>query len=81
MDSGIRNTLKPSEDQADKKTITWYKSVVGSLMWPAIYIRPDISYAVGVLSRYCSNPSLFYCKYLQRVMCYLVGTLDVGLVI
>ena len=81
IDSGTGNTLKPPENQADKKIITWYKSVVGSLMWPAIHIRPDITYAVGVLSRYCSNSSLLYCKYLQRVMRYLAGTLDVGLVI
>lgn len=70
----------PSEDQADKETISWYQSVVGSLMWPAIHTRPDIAYAVGVLSRYCSNPGPFHCKYLQRVMRYLLGTLDIGLV-
>ncbi len=80
MDPGTGNTLKPSEDQADKETITWYQSVVGSLMWPAIHTRPDIAYAVGVLSRYCSNPSPLHCKYLQRVMRYLAGTLDIGLV-
>lgn len=80
MEPGIGNTLIPSEDQADKKTITWYQLVVGSLMWPAIHTRPDIAYAVGVLSRYCSNPSPLHCKYLQRIMRYLTGTLDVGLV-
>lgn len=80
MEPGIGNTLTPSEDQADKETITWYQSVVGSLMWPAIHTRPDIAYAVGVLSRYCSNPSSLHCKYLQRIMRYLAGTLDVGLV-
>lgn len=68
MDSRIGNTLMPSEDQADNDTITWYQSVVGSLMWAAIHTRPDIAYAVGVLSRYCSNLSSHHCKYLQRVM-------------
>lgn len=80
MEPGAGNTLMPSEDQADKETISWYQSVVGSLMWPAIHTRPDIAYAVGVLSRYCSNPGPFHCKYLQRVIRYLLGTLDVGLV-
>lgn len=80
MVPGIGNTLEPSKDQADAETITWYQPVVGSLMWPAIHTRPDISYAVGVLRRYCSNPSPLHCKYLQHTMRYLVGTLDLGLV-
>lgn len=80
MDPGAGNTIMPSEDQADKETITWYQSVVGSLMWPAMHTRPDIAYAVGVLSRYCSNPGPLHCKYLQRIMRYLASTLDVGLV-
>ena len=80
MDQGAGNTLMPSEDQADKDTITWYQSVVGSLMWPAMHTRPDIAYSVGVLSRYCSNPSPLHCKYLQRIMRYVAGTLDLGLV-
>ena len=80
MDPGAGNTLMPSEDQADKKTITWYQSVVGLLMWPAMHTRPDIAYAVGVLSRYCLNPGPLYCKYLQRIMRYISSTLNEGLV-
>ena len=32
-----------------------YTSVVGSLMYAQVCIRPDIAYAVGVLGRYQSN--------------------------
>ena len=78
IDPATGNTFMPSEDQADKDTITWYQSVVGSLMWPAMHTRPDIAYSVGVLSRYCSNPSPLHCKYLQRIMRYLAGTLNLG---
>lgn len=49
-------------------------------MWLAIHTRPDIAYAVGVLSRYCSEPSPLHCKYLPPIMRYLAGTLDPGLV-
>ena len=80
MDPGAGNTLMPSEDQDDKKTITCYQSVVGPLMWPAMHTRPDIAYTVGVLSRYCSNPGPLHCKYLQRIMRYISSTLDTGLV-
>ena len=56
MDPGVASSLLPSEQVADKAIISWYQSAVGSLMWPAVHTRPDISYSVGVLSRYCSNP-------------------------
>ena len=49
-------------------------------MWPAMHICPDIAYAVGVLSRYCSNPDPLHCKYLQHIMRYISSTLNTGLV-
>lgn len=80
MEPGIGNLLLPSEEQADKETIKWYQSIVGSLMWPAIHTRPDLAYSVGVLSRYCSNPGKLHCNLLQRVLRYVAGTLNLGLV-
>ena len=35
-----------------------YASAVGSLMYVMLYTRPDICYAVGVVSRFQSNPGL-----------------------
>ena len=46
----------------------------------SMHTRPDIAYAVGVLSRYCSNPGPLHCKYLQRIMRYISSTLNTGLV-
>ena len=80
MEPGIGNILMPSEDQADKETISWYQSLVGSLMWPAMHTRPNIAYAMGVLSRYCSNPGADHCSHLQRVLRYISGTLTRGLI-
>ena len=36
-------------------------------------------YAMGALSQYSSNPGKLHYKYRQRVMRYIVETLDVGL--
>ena len=33
-----------------------YASTVGNLMYAMVCIRPDIAHAVGVVSRYMSNP-------------------------
>lgn len=76
MNPGVANSLIPSEQQPDKATIKWYRSAIGSLMWPAIQTRPDISYSVGVLSRYCANPGPIHCNLVIQIFRYLAGTLD-----
>ena len=51
-----------------------YASVVGSLMYAQTCTRPDISFAVGMLGRYQSNPSLEHWKAAKKVLRYLQGT-------
>ena len=48
-----------------------YASVVGSLMYAQTCIRPDISFAVGMLGRYQSNPGLDHWKAAKEVLRYL----------
>jgi len=49
-------------------------SVVGSLMYDQTCTRPDISFAVGMLGRYQSNPGLEHWKATKKVLRYLQGT-------
>ena len=51
-----------------------YASVVGSLMYAQICARPDISFALGMLGRYQSNPGLDHWKATKKVLRYLQGT-------
>ena len=53
-----------------------YASLVGSLMYAQTYTRPDISFAVGMLGRYQSNPGLFHWRAAKKVLRYLQGTKD-----
>jgi hypothetical protein len=53
-----------------------YASVVGSLMYAMVCTRPDISHAVGVLSRYMSKPGKEHWTIVKRVFKYLCGTSD-----
>jgi hypothetical protein len=56
-----------------------YSQMIGSLLYIANKTRPDISYAVGRLSRYTHNPSREHRNALERVFKYLRGTLDYSL--
>jgi hypothetical protein len=48
-------------------------------MYLASATRPDISYAVSKLSRFVSNPGEDHWQALQRVLCYLKGTMSYGI--
>nr|XP_033508643.1 secreted RxLR effector protein 161-like [Nicotiana tomentosiformis] len=56
-----------------------YSSVVGSLMYAMMCTRPDICYALGLVSRYQSNPGRDHWKVVKRIFRYLKGTADYSL--
>jgi hypothetical protein len=56
-----------------------YSQIIGSLMYPASATRPDILFAVSKLSRFTSNLGDNHWHALERVMHYLVGTMDYSL--
>ena len=51
-----------------------YASAVGSLMYAMIATRPDIAFAVGVVSRYMSNPGKKHWEAVKGIMRYLKAT-------
>ena len=56
-----------------------YASIIGSLCYATNCTRPDIAYAIGVLSRFTSEPSKDHWLAIKRVMRYLIGTKSLGL--
>nr|GEY30663.1 zinc finger, CCHC-type [Tanacetum cinerariifolium] len=56
-----------------------YSRSIGCLMYAMISTRPDITVAVGKLSKYTNNPSALHWQALGRVFQYLKGTMDYGL--
>ena len=53
-----------------------YAYVVGSLMYLPTCTRSDISFAVGMVGRYQSNPSIDHWKAAKKVLKYLHRTKD-----
>ncbi|GJU83619.1 hypothetical protein Tco_1285984 [Tanacetum coccineum] len=50
-----------------------YSFMVGSLMYAMVFTRPDITHAVGLVSRYLANPCKVHLKVVKWVFRYLRG--------
>ena len=57
-----------------------FTECVGSLLYLAACTRPDISQAVGVLSRYMAHPTEQHWNVAKDVLRYLLNSKDVGIV-
>src|SRR5579871_297104 len=57
-----------------------YRSIVGALNYVAMLTRPDIATAVGMVTRYMQKPRRLHWLTLKRIMKYLKGIVDYGLV-
>ena len=53
-----------------------YAPAVGSLMYAMVATRPDISHAVGVVSRFMHNPDRSHRNAIKHVFRYLARTND-----
>ena len=57
---------------------TEFKSMVGGLRY-LVHTRPDIAYAVGVVSRFMERPTTLHQNAVKRILRYVKGTLSYGL--
>ena len=56
-----------------------YAQIIGSLIHLMNFSRPDIAYAVCRLNRSTHNPNNDHCNALARLMKYLKGTMNYGI--
>eukprot|EP00253_Pinus_taeda_P006324 PITA_06324 len=69
---------KTQEEEEDMSRVP-YASAVNSMMYAMVCTRPDISHAVGVLSRFMSKLGKEHWTTVKWVFRYLCGTSDYGL--
>ncbi|GKV08051.1 hypothetical protein SLEP1_g19738 [Rubroshorea leprosula] len=62
----------------DLTSATMYRKLVGSLIYLTLS-RPDISFAVGVVNRFMQNPKKSHLEAVRRILKYVKGTLDYGI--
>ncbi|XP_067023039.1 uncharacterized protein [Acropora muricata] len=66
------NVRLQKEDSVSKPVdTTLYQSIVGSLLYAAITTRPNIAQAVGVVSKFCANPTQSHLTAAKRILRYL----------
>ena len=75
----VSSKLKPAPSQAEPVNQTEYQSAVGSLMYLAVSTRPDIAFSVNNLARFNSNPQKEHWTALKRILRYLKGTTNIGI--
>ena len=62
----------------DLKDVTMYRQLVRSLIYLTLTL-PDISYVVGVVNRYMSNPKKPQLDAVKRILKYVKGTINFGI--
>ncbi|CAL9012342.1 unnamed protein product [Prunus brigantina] len=67
------------EKEKENMAMVPYSSAVGSLMYAMICTRPDITHAVGVVSRFLSKPSREHWNAVKWILRYLRGTSKMNL--
>ena len=58
--------------------MTMYRQLVGSLIYLTL-TRPDITYAVSVISRFMQKPKKPHLEAIKRILRYVKGSIDYGI--
>ena len=69
-----------SEEQKKMLSVP-YRGAIGSLLFLARQTRPDLAAAVCEYARFCENPGVAHWQGVQRVLRYLRGTTDRGIIL
>ena len=70
---------KNKEEEEQMKEVS-YQSAVGALLYLSTTTRPDISYAVSKVARFNQNPGPQHWIAVKRIIRYLAGTKDYGII-
>jgi len=74
-ETNVKLVMNEEEEHVDP---TLFKQIVGSLRY-LCNSRPDIAYVVGIISRFMSEPRVSHLLAAKRVMRYIIGTPQYGI--
>ena len=67
------------EETISMRTVP-YREVIGCLLWLSLGTRPDITYAVSQVAKFSANPGQVHWTAVKRILRYLHGTRNMGLI-
>jgi len=81
--NSVKNPIVPETrlskyETGDEVDATMFKQAVGSLMYLTA-TRPDLMYGVSLISRFMGNPKSSHWLAAKRILRYIKGTLDFGI--
>eukprot|EP00171_Calliarthron_tuberculosum_P009762 IDg9762t1 len=77
METSNKLTLFPGDQ--DPAVYIPYRQAVGSLMYLMVGTRPNLAFVVGKLSQFCEKPLKSHWMAVKRVLRYISGTRDRGI--
>ena len=71
--------LEKADEDSELFDAGLYQSAVGSLLYLSTKTRPDITFAVCNVAKFCSKPTNIHWSAVKRIFRYLKGTVGLGL--
>lgn len=78
LESGAIEALYATDEEGTDKAR--YAEAIGSLLWLSSMTRPDLAFATSFLARFCAKPSIRHWAAIKRVLRYIRGSRQVGIV-
>jgi hypothetical protein len=79
-DPNVNLSIIPDDSEKTEILQVPYKEAIGCLMFISLLTRPDITYVVNHAAKFCENPRSMHWTAVKRIMRYLKGTPDYGLI-
>ena len=76
---GTEGSLNRDHELREWASKYTFPAIIGPLIHAMVHTRPDIAYAVSVLSRSMAKPELYHYKAARRLLLYLRRTKELGI--
>ena len=63
-----------SDEEKESKSDCPYRAIIGSLMYSALSMRPDVAYSTAALAQCSANPGMAHWSASRRILQYLMDT-------
>ena len=77
VSTGMKFVNATDDDECVDQQV--YQSAIGSLLYLSVGTRPDITFTVGHMAKFCAKPTQQHWTGVKRIMRYVKGTVHYGI--